>query len=258
MTRHSKNNTAGAFFTSAERAKLDYGTQSQRLGRESFRRPDSCHVCLQVAVDPVCCLDGHLFCRECILTFIVTQRAQLAQQLKDHQASQEKKVQAEKDLLAEEQRKRVDEFERAASGIKRIKTELEAKGSTVDSAFWLPNRTPDATSSAEAPKKKVICPAGEHPIVAKNLISVRWSKENDLCICKICSSSIAKATGVVLLRECGHAFCTKCYDQVSKKDKKCPECGDTPTSVMALAFDGTGFANRGGKVEIKRHEPAFI
>jgi hypothetical protein len=30
MTRHSKNNTASSFFTSAEREKLKYGTQRVR------------------------------------------------------------------------------------------------------------------------------------------------------------------------------------------------------------------------------------
>ena len=53
MSRHSKNNTALAFFTSAEKEKLGYGTQKQRIGRDSLRDYDACFLCLAKAKLPV-------------------------------------------------------------------------------------------------------------------------------------------------------------------------------------------------------------
>ncbi|CAG8488599.1 6617_t:CDS:2 [Acaulospora colombiana] len=80
MPRHSKNNTALSFFTYAEGKALEYGTKKQRLGRESMREYDACFLCLQRARDPVCCTQGHLFCRECILENILAQKKEIKRQ----------------------------------------------------------------------------------------------------------------------------------------------------------------------------------
>jgi nitric oxide synthase-interacting protein len=86
MSRHSKNNTASSVFTYAERAKLDYGTQKQRLGSDSLRKFDACFLCLTVARDPVCWYlhiyptlssKGHLACKECFLSNILAQKKEI-------------------------------------------------------------------------------------------------------------------------------------------------------------------------------------
>lgn len=53
MARHSKNNCSGAVFTYAERQKLQYGTQKQRLGKDSLGQWDACGLCLQGLVEPL-------------------------------------------------------------------------------------------------------------------------------------------------------------------------------------------------------------
>lgn len=54
MARHAKNNTASSYFTYHERKNLkDYGTQQQRLGKDSLARFDWCCLTLTTAVDPV-------------------------------------------------------------------------------------------------------------------------------------------------------------------------------------------------------------
>ncbi|KAI0688592.1 hypothetical protein BC835DRAFT_1284347 [Cytidiella melzeri] len=80
MTKHSKNNTASSIFSYAEYKKLDYGTKRQRLGNESMRRFDSCALCLQRAREPVACEKGHLFCKECAYTDLVTQLGDIKRQ----------------------------------------------------------------------------------------------------------------------------------------------------------------------------------
>jgi hypothetical protein len=53
MSRHAKNNTASSYFTYAERQKLKYGTQKQRVGRDSLPNFDWCNLTLATAVQPV-------------------------------------------------------------------------------------------------------------------------------------------------------------------------------------------------------------
>lgn len=61
MVRHSKNNTSGAFFTSAEKLKTakSYGTQTERLGVDSMRKADECCLCLHTVKNPVLCCAGY-------------------------------------------------------------------------------------------------------------------------------------------------------------------------------------------------------
>ncbi|KDR77231.1 hypothetical protein GALMADRAFT_66248 [Galerina marginata CBS 339.88] len=80
MTKHSKNNTASSIFTYAEYKKLDYGTKKQRLGNESMRRFDACALCLNHAREPLACHEGHLFCKECVYTDLLTQKNAIKRQ----------------------------------------------------------------------------------------------------------------------------------------------------------------------------------
>jgi len=79
MSRHSKNNTANSVFTYAEKQKLEnvYGTQKVRLGQDSQRRFEQCHLCLQKAKNPVICAKGHIFCKNCITENLLSQKKNL-------------------------------------------------------------------------------------------------------------------------------------------------------------------------------------
>lgn len=82
MSRHSKRNTASSFFTTFERTllKKDYGTLKGRLASTSFRSFDACKLCLARSRSPVICPShGDLFCRECIMENLVSQRQQIKQ-----------------------------------------------------------------------------------------------------------------------------------------------------------------------------------
>jgi hypothetical protein len=59
MSRHAKNNTASSYFTYAERQKLKYGTQKQRVGRDSLPNFDWCNLTLATAVQPVVTYPPH-------------------------------------------------------------------------------------------------------------------------------------------------------------------------------------------------------
>jgi hypothetical protein len=72
--RHSKNNNDLAFFTYDEKRKLGYGTQKERLGKDSIKPFDACSLCLKSLIDPMSCQKGHLFCKECILECLLSQK----------------------------------------------------------------------------------------------------------------------------------------------------------------------------------------
>ncbi|EIN14620.1 hypothetical protein PUNSTDRAFT_58853 [Punctularia strigosozonata HHB-11173 SS5] len=117
MTKHSKNNTASSIFSYAEYKKLDYGTKRQRLGNESMRRFDCCALCLQRAREPVACQEGHLFCKECVYTDLLSQKKDIKRQ-KDKLDALRKEAEEQKLRAREAARERVlQDFERGQLGL---------------------------------------------------------------------------------------------------------------------------------------------
>ncbi|KDQ56682.1 hypothetical protein JAAARDRAFT_689563 [Jaapia argillacea MUCL 33604] len=106
MTKHSKNNTASSVFSYAEYKKLDYGTKRQRLGNESMRRFDACALCLQRAREPLACQEGHLFCKECVYTDLLTQKKDIKRQ-KERLEVMKREAEEEKRKAMEAARERV-------------------------------------------------------------------------------------------------------------------------------------------------------
>ncbi|KAJ7158943.1 hypothetical protein C8R46DRAFT_906761 [Mycena filopes] len=119
MTKHSKNNTASSIFSYAEyrKASAEYGTKRQRLGNESMRRFDACSLCLQTAREPVCCKDGHLFCKECAVNDLLSQKKDLKRQ-KEKAEQIRKEIQAQVEQAKAAARERVlQDFERGQLGL---------------------------------------------------------------------------------------------------------------------------------------------
>ncbi|KIK65919.1 hypothetical protein GYMLUDRAFT_93736 [Collybiopsis luxurians FD-317 M1] len=117
MTKHSKNNTASSIFSYAEYKKLDYGTKKQRLGNESMRRFDACALCLNTAREPLACNEGHLFCKECVYTDLLTQKKDIKRQ-KERLELMKKEAEEERARAKQAARDRVlAEFEKGELGL---------------------------------------------------------------------------------------------------------------------------------------------
>ena len=106
--RHSQNRQASPHYSHAERNALPCasgpreaaliladGTKKARVGSESFRRFDTCCLCLMPAREPRTCEEGHVFCHgpslspgprltrpECILSSLLEQKRDLKRQQK--------------------------------------------------------------------------------------------------------------------------------------------------------------------------------
>ncbi|KAI0312917.1 hypothetical protein OF83DRAFT_1066426 [Amylostereum chailletii] len=132
MTKHSKNNTASSIFSYAEHKKLEYGTKRQRLGNESMRRFDACALCLQRARDPVACHEGHLFCKECVYTDLLTQKKDIKRQ-KERLAALQKEAEAEKARAKAAARERVlEEFEKGHIGLGATTAGITTSGADLE------------------------------------------------------------------------------------------------------------------------------
>ncbi|WWC62438.1 uncharacterized protein I303_105034 [Kwoniella dejecticola CBS 10117] len=76
MTRsHAKNNTTQSTLSYYERSLLRKDGAARRLGRDSFKPLDACYLCLSKVNDPVACSSGHIYCRECFISDLISQKA---------------------------------------------------------------------------------------------------------------------------------------------------------------------------------------
>lgn len=102
MTRHSKNNTAGAFYSYAERQKdsqdSGFGSANKRLSKDSVGEFDCCNLSLQICKDPVCTPEGIVYEREAIITYMIDQKGKVA-------ATRKRKLKSEQDKLVEPKEK---------------------------------------------------------------------------------------------------------------------------------------------------------
>jgi nitric oxide synthase-interacting protein len=79
----AKHATTQSTLTYAERAKLKASSGSRRIGGESFKPYDHCHLCLSLLVSPVSCSRGHMYCRECAVADLIQQKAGIETQKRE-------------------------------------------------------------------------------------------------------------------------------------------------------------------------------
>mmetsp|Transcript_13305 Transcript_13305/g.14701 ORF Transcript_13305/g.14701 Transcript_13305/m.14701 type:complete len:307 (+) Transcript_13305:26-946(+) len=193
MSRHSKNNTASAVFTYAERQRIGHwGTQKTKLGEDSQRRFEQCFICLHKAEKPACCPDGHIFCRECAIENLVNQRKEKERDLEAWTAQEELKVRDKAEEIKRNEEKRKSDFVKAQKDVStailkadytapiddqddvakthKFMKEYHAAKKVVSNtttkellqeSFWVPDTTPNADASkVNKPDVKVLlCPS---------------------------------------------------------------------------------------------------
>ncbi|RKF83312.1 E3 ubiquitin-protein ligase CSU1 [Golovinomyces cichoracearum] len=116
---HSKRNTSRAVFTSYERtiAKAAWGTNSARLSRDSFLPFASCKLCLLAARNPVSCSHGDIFCKECALENILSQKREIKRLEKIREREQREAEEEKNREEAEVHLRYALEFDRAQIGL---------------------------------------------------------------------------------------------------------------------------------------------
>ncbi|WFD44412.1 hypothetical protein MPSI1_003080 [Malassezia psittaci] len=230
-----------------------WGSRRLRLTVESMRAFYACCLCLQKAQRPVCCAEGHIFCKvrevlmvqECILSDLVTQKTQLAEHAKRRAELLEKKAEQEREQLAVAEQERIHAFEQTANGIgnpslKRKSSESHHSDTSRSSksrtdheehpenpAFWLPTMAPEQEVDAlqqmaqDDRPSTTLCIAGSdkpHKLTMKSLRPVhfhtRQIHDKQQFYCPSCKKELAHIAQVSVLRNCGHVLCMACTKQL--------------------------------------------
>lgn len=280
--RHSKNNNDLAFFTYDEKRKLGYGTQKERLGKDSIKPFDACCLCLKPFIDPLCCQKGHVFCKECILECLLAQKKDIKRKLAAHAAQQKQEKDEELERLSLQQAREIDAFDQqnhgaipqyndkshsrdknCFHGANSVKvTSYEEEALRTMKAFWLPSATPVAPVKVDAPSTDTICPEGKEKLKLKTLFSICFTEDNNKdnkksksvdsnYVCPSCKVTLTNTLSLVAINTCGHVFCKKCADRFIAKDKFCLVCNKEcrEKNLVILEKGGTGFSAHGDHLE---------
>ncbi|XP_008224914.1 PREDICTED: nitric oxide synthase-interacting protein homolog [Prunus mume] len=281
--RHSKNNNDLAFFTYDEKKKLGYGTQKERLGRDSIKPFDACCLCLKHFINPMCCQKGHVFCKECIFECLLSQKKDIQRKQAAHTAQQKQENQEEEEKLLQQKARELEAFDQqnhgalpqyndrnqnrdktGFHGANSVKvTSYEEEALRTMKAFWLPSATPAAPAKVDAPSTSTVCPEGSEKLKLKSLFPVYYTEDSSeekksssldkTFICPSCKVTLTNTMSLVALSSCGHVFCKKCADKFMAVDKVCLVCdkGCKERHLVNLAKGGTGFAGHGDNLEAK-------
>jgi nitric oxide synthase-interacting protein len=114
-----KRNTSRPVFTAHERslARAAWGSSTARLSRESFLPFASCGLCLEPAIDPVSCIHGDIFCRECALSNILAQKKEIKRLEKTREQGECEALEEQARRNLEAQERTVREFELTQAGL---------------------------------------------------------------------------------------------------------------------------------------------
>ncbi|WFD29951.1 hypothetical protein MSPP1_000965 [Malassezia sp. CBS 17886] len=254
MTRHSKQNTALGHFTYAE------------------------YQCV--------CMTWHVYCKECILTDLVTQKAQLADVAKRREDMAQKRAAQEADALEEKHAARIEAFVRSANmvpagddeersgaatrgdGAKRKRGVDDGANGRRDphagresdreapaiAAFWLPSAAPSVDREQ---MEALSLAADDRP--STTLCIAGSEKPHKLTTKGLVNIQFGTRT-VDGKKQLYCPCCMKEFAQSTNVHAACPDCSvrveRREKDVIVLAREGTGFAG-GGTAEAQTKGVAF-
>lgn len=286
MTRHARNCTAGAVYTYHEKKKdaaaSGYGTQSERVGKDSVKSFDCCSLTLQPCRNPVVTKEGYLFDKEAILEYIITKKNEYTRKLKQYEKQLKKEENEKKELAAAEKEANLIKFmsrERNISNAKSSDSQLSSSASNLANgkdkqlpSFWVPSQLPDAKiTKVEKPDSTVYCPISGRPLKMKDLIEVNWTLVNDpddkksliakqnRYMCPITHDILSNAVPCAIIRTTGHVVTMESVEKIIKIDWLHPLTGEKlkEKDIIPLQRGGTGYALTNQNLEGKNERPVL-
>ena len=262
MSKHSKNNRGSSVFTYMERKMLKqknlWGDIKGRLSQDNQKSFEQCSICLSLAINPVCCPKGSLFCKQCLLENFLFQKQEIKKITKKYEDQEQKKDQ-------EKSKEKVEnKNENDNNMIKAVEIYKDNKNHDLKKCFWnFEHLNPFVPEIKEKPKNVLHCPGCEnsHIMGSKEYINLNMNLNNDekknKFICPICGK-ILNIQKIIALKKCGHVFCLKCFDDICKVKENCPSC-DTKfisSDKIMMKFTPTSYSTH-NKVTSKIYIPSY-
>ncbi|KAM7356081.1 nitric oxide synthase-interacting protein homolog isoform 1-T2 [Cochliomyia hominivorax] len=290
MTRHARNCTAGAVYTYNEKkkdaAESGYGTNAQRLGKDSIKSFDCCSLTLQPCRNPVVTKDGYLFDKEAILQYIITKKNEYSRKLKEYERLKKLEENELNQELNRKQQQCVEQFVKSGKPVngtvEKPSSSREAKKeeSSISNmanghekklpSFWLPSECPNAgLAKAEKPDPTIFCPVSQKVLKAKDLIDVKFTlvKDGDTkksliakearYMCPVTHDILSNAVPCAVLRPTGDVVTMECVEKLIKKDMLHPLTGQKlkEKDIIPLQRGGTGYSSTNENLEGKEKRP---
>ena len=277
MCKRSKKNTGPAIFTYGERQRLkrtqQWGEFSDRLNGESFKLFEQCNLCLGKVKNPVICLKGHIFCKECIIENLLYQKKNNNKLMKEYESESNKLKNENLNDIIETEKKinLLKQYENGENNDINVNNKNENNliiqeqfiKSDLKKCFWLPECIPETREEKKLkPKNILLCPNSNklHPIKLKDLIDIKLTESknnNEKFICPICEKEL-NYQKIICFKNCGHVICESCLNLICKKDEKCNICNTkySKDNIIYLKESGTPFSIH-NNVLIKTYIPFY-
>lgn len=290
MTRHARNCTAGAVYTYHEKKKdaqaSGYGTNTQRLGKDSVKDFDCCSLSLQPCRIPVITKDGYLYEKEVILQYIITKKNEYSRKLKEYDRLKKKEEEETQLQLDDVNNKKVASFMKSENNIvskplnsfrsdepstSSVSNMAEGRDKLLPS-FWVPCKTPTAEKpKLQKPDSTIPCPISGKPLKAKDLINVKFTPVNDPSdkkslitkenryMCAVTHDILSNSVPCAVLKSTGDVVTLECVEKIIKKDYIHPLTNQkiTDKDIIMMQRGGTGYAQTNASLEGKSERPAL-
>ncbi|KAK1118964.1 hypothetical protein K0M31_013734 [Melipona bicolor] len=287
MTRHARNCTAGAVYTYHEKKKdataSGYGTNTQRVGKDSVKDFDCCCLTLQPCRNPVITKDGYLFDKEAILEYVLTKKKEYARKLKEYEKQKQQEQEQSNEKSANEELQKLQKFLKGEKNIvSRSQIITKESTSSVSNmsngndkmlpSFWIPSKTPEAKETTlQKPDKTVYCPLSGKPLKIKDLIPVKFTEVKDpddkkslivkqaRYMCPITHDILSNSVPCAVIRTTGDVVTMECVEKIIKKDWINPldSMKLTESDIIPLQRGGTGYSAVNDSLEGKHERPVL-
>ncbi|XP_033332081.2 nitric oxide synthase-interacting protein homolog [Megalopta genalis] len=287
MTRHARNCTAGAVYTYHEKKKdaaaSGYGTNTQRVGKDSVKDFDCCCLTLQPCRNPVITKGGYLFDKEAILEYVLTKKKEYTRKLKEYEKQKRQEEEQSHEKTANEELQKLQNFLKGEKNIvSRSQSSVDESGSSVSNmcygkdkilpSFWIPSKTPEAKDSIlQKPDKTIYCPISGKSLKIKDLIPVKFTEVKDpddqkslivkqaRYMCPITHDILSNSVPCAIIRTTGDVITLECVEKIIKRDWINPLDSTklTEADIIPLQRGGTGYAAVNDRLEGKHERPVL-
>lgn len=287
MTRHARNCTAGAVYTYHEKKKdasaSGYGTNTQRVGKDSVKDFDCCCLTLQPCRNPVITKNGYLFDKEAILEYFLTKKKEYGRKLKEYEKQKQQQEEQSNEKTANEELQKLQKFLKGEKNIvSRSQSTNDESSSSVSNmsngkdkvlpSFWIPSKTPEAKEiTLQKPDKTIYCPISGRPLKIKDLIPVKFTEVKDpddkkslivkqaRYMCPITHDILSNSVPCAVIRTTGDVITMECVEKIIKKDWINPLDSTklTEADIIPLQRGGTGYAAVNDSLEGKHERPVL-